>query len=146
MPHIALPEGVSGIRGPMMFRPETAKPMNALADALLRGTHPLPDGDRELISASVSSRNDCVYCQTMHGAGKVQQSGRNVTPADIARARQRAAQIATEGNMAATAAVSFPAAGAASLRSLNEPTCRCSVISVSGSVLTGARAGSDGRH
>jgi len=29
-----------GIRGPMMFRPETAKPMNELADLLLHGREP----------------------------------------------------------------------------------------------------------
>ena len=28
MAHIQLPDGVPGIREPMMFRPETAKPMN----------------------------------------------------------------------------------------------------------------------
>ena len=37
MPHITLPEGLPGIRGPMAFRPETAKPLNELVDVLLRG-------------------------------------------------------------------------------------------------------------
>ena len=127
MSHIALPEGVPGIRGPMMFRPETAKPMNELVDVLLRGPHTLTPGERELIGAYVSSRNDCVYCHTIHGAvaahhlggnedlvlavkrdfehaaisdtlkallaiaGKVQQSGRNVTPEDVDRARRQGA-------------------------------------------------------
>jgi uncharacterized peroxidase-related enzyme len=68
MPHIALPEGVPGIRGPMMFRPETAKPMNELVDVLLRGPHTLSPGEHELIGAYVSARNDCVYCHTIHGA------------------------------------------------------------------------------
>jgi AhpD family alkylhydroperoxidase len=68
MPHIALPEGVPGIRGPMMFRPETAKPMNELVDVLLRGPHTLSPCERELIGAYVSARNDCVYCHTIHGA------------------------------------------------------------------------------
>jgi hypothetical protein len=35
MPHIKLPEGLQGIRGPMAFRPQTAKPLNELAEALL---------------------------------------------------------------------------------------------------------------
>jgi hypothetical protein len=35
MPHINLPEGLQGIRGPMAFRPETAKPLNELAEILL---------------------------------------------------------------------------------------------------------------
>jgi uncharacterized peroxidase-related enzyme len=68
MPHISLPEGLPGIRGPMAFRPETAKPLNELADVLLRGPHTLSPGERELIATFVSSQNDCRYCQTIHGA------------------------------------------------------------------------------
>jgi uncharacterized peroxidase-related enzyme len=71
MPHIALPAGLPGIRGPMTFRPETAKPLNELANVLLHGPFPpgsLSAGERELIAAFVSSRNDCTYCQTIHGA------------------------------------------------------------------------------
>src|ERR1700684_1326597 len=68
MAYIGLPEGVPGIRGPMMFRPETAKPMNELVDVLLRGPNTLSPGERELIATYVSSENDCRYCQTIHGA------------------------------------------------------------------------------
>jgi len=68
MAHISLPDGIPGIRGPMMFRPETAKPLNELVEVLLRGPHPLSPGERELIGAYVSSENDCTYCQTIHGA------------------------------------------------------------------------------
>ena len=68
MAHIKLPDGVPGIRGPMMFRPETAKPLNEIVDVLLRGPHPLSPGERELIATYVSSQNDCRYCQTIHGA------------------------------------------------------------------------------
>jgi len=68
MAHISLPEGVPGIRGPMMFRPETARPMSELAEILLCGPSPLTPGERELIAAYVSARNDCTYCQTIHGA------------------------------------------------------------------------------
>jgi uncharacterized peroxidase-related enzyme len=68
MPHIALPEGVPGIRGPMQFRPETAGPLNELVDVLLRGPHTLTPGERELIATFVSSQNECRYCQTIHGA------------------------------------------------------------------------------
>jgi len=68
MAHINLPEGFPGIRGPMMFRPETAKPLNELAEVLLRGPHTLSLGERELIATYVSARNDCNYCQTIHGA------------------------------------------------------------------------------
>jgi len=52
----------------MMFRPETAKPLNELADVLLRGQSTLTPGERELIATFTSSQNDCRYCQTIHGA------------------------------------------------------------------------------
>ena len=68
MAHIQLPEGLPGIRGPMAFRPETAKPLNELVDVLLRGPHSLSPGERELIATFVSSENECRYCQTIHGA------------------------------------------------------------------------------
>ena len=68
MPNIELPEGLPGILGPMAFRPETAKPLNELAEILLRGPSSLSPGERELIATYVSSRNDCFFCQTIHGA------------------------------------------------------------------------------
>jgi uncharacterized peroxidase-related enzyme len=68
MPHISLPQGLPGITGPMAFRPETAKPLNELADILLRGPNSLTPGERELIATYVSSQNDCYFCQTVHGA------------------------------------------------------------------------------
>ena len=67
MAHIALPDGLPGIRGPMTFRPETAKPLNELADVLLCGPSSLSRGERELIAAYVSSENGCRYCHTIHG-------------------------------------------------------------------------------
>jgi uncharacterized peroxidase-related enzyme len=77
MAYIALPEGVPGIRGPMMFRPETAKPMNELVDVLLRGPHTLSPGERVLIATYVSAENDCRYCQTIHGAIAAHHLGGN---------------------------------------------------------------------
>ena len=68
MPHIKLPEGLQGIRSAMAFRPETAKPLNELAEALLHAPNSLPQGDRELIATYVSYLNDCYFCQTVHGA------------------------------------------------------------------------------
>jgi uncharacterized peroxidase-related enzyme len=127
MAHINLQNEFPGIRGPMMFRPETAKPLNELVDVLLRGSHSLSPGERELIATYVSAQNDCRYCQTIHGAiaahhldgneelvslvkrdpetagissklkallgiaGKVQQSGKDVSAADVARARAEGA-------------------------------------------------------
>ncbi|MFI7428187.1 carboxymuconolactone decarboxylase family protein [Micromonospora sp. NPDC049836] len=58
-----------GIRGLTRFRPETAGPLNALAEALLRAPHPtLSPGERELIAAYVSDLNDCGFCAASHGA------------------------------------------------------------------------------
>jgi uncharacterized peroxidase-related enzyme len=68
MPHIELPAGLPGIRGPMAFRPETSKPLNELVEVLLRGPSTLTPGERELIATYVSAENDCYYCQTVHGA------------------------------------------------------------------------------
>jgi uncharacterized peroxidase-related enzyme len=68
MPHIALPEGLPGIRGAMAFRPETAKPLNELVEILLFGPHTLAPGERELIATYVSYLNDCHFCQSILGA------------------------------------------------------------------------------
>jgi uncharacterized peroxidase-related enzyme len=123
MPHIQLPEGFPGIRGPMAFSPATTKPLRELAEILLHAPNTLSPGEREIIATYVSSQNDCYYCQTCHGytaahhldgnfqlidevkrdfqaaplsdklkallaiAGKVQQSGKQVRPEDIERAR-----------------------------------------------------------
>src|SRR6188768_1694972 len=67
MAHIKLPEGLPGIRGPMAFRPETSKPLNELAEVLLRAENSLTRGERELIATYVSSLNDCFFCQNAHG-------------------------------------------------------------------------------
>jgi len=67
MPHIPFEPGVPGIRGPMVFRPETAKPLRQLAEILLRAESTLTPGERELIATYVSALNDCHYCQTVHG-------------------------------------------------------------------------------
>src|SRR5450432_776371 len=67
MAHIKLPEGLPGIRGPMAFRPETSKPLNELAEVLLRSENSLTRGERELIGTYVSGLNDCFFCQHVHG-------------------------------------------------------------------------------
>jgi uncharacterized peroxidase-related enzyme len=95
MAHIRLPEGLQGIRGPLAFRPETAKPLNELAEALLHAPNSLPQADRELIATYVSSLNDCYFCQTVHGSiaaacldgdeDIVRQVKRDFTSADISK-------------------------------------------------------------
>jgi uncharacterized peroxidase-related enzyme len=67
MAYITLPDGLPGIRGPMAFRPETSKPLNELAEVLLRSDNTLSQGDRELIATYVSYLNDCFFCQNAHG-------------------------------------------------------------------------------
>ncbi len=53
----------------MAYRPETAKPLNELAEVLLRDDdNTLSRGERELIGAYVSSLNDCFFCQNVHGS------------------------------------------------------------------------------
>jgi uncharacterized peroxidase-related enzyme len=77
MPHIKLSGELPGIVSLFAFRPETAKPMRALAEVLLRGPGTLPSGERELIATYVSSRNDCYFCQTSHGAAAAHHLGDN---------------------------------------------------------------------
>lgn len=77
MPHIALPEGVPGIVSGFAFRPETAKPMRELAHVLLHGPNSLSPAERELIATYVSSRNDCYFCQTSHGAAAAAHLGKD---------------------------------------------------------------------
>jgi len=68
MPHIALPPSLPGILSLFAYRPETAGPLNALAETLLRGPSSLTRGERELIAAFVSKRNECVFCNASHAA------------------------------------------------------------------------------
>ena len=69
MAHIAVPEGVPGIRSLAMFRPESGQHLYALAQVLLRGgDSPLSEAERELIATYVSSRNECRYCTNSHAA------------------------------------------------------------------------------
>ena len=130
MAHIDLAEGLPGIRGPMVFSPETTRPLCELVQVLLTGPHTLTAAERELIATYVSSENDCYYCQHCHGstaaqhlgggeeqyefvqavkrdfestclspkmkallniAGKVRKSGKQVSTADVERARREGA-------------------------------------------------------
>jgi uncharacterized peroxidase-related enzyme len=77
MAHIRLPEGIPGILGPMAFSPETARPLNALAEVLLRGPNTLAAEDREMIATYVSAKNDCYFCQHAHGAVAAYRLGGN---------------------------------------------------------------------
>ncbi len=58
-----------GITGLLRYRPETAEPLNRLAEVLLHTPHPtLSAGERELIAAYVSGLNQCNFCCSSHSA------------------------------------------------------------------------------
>lgn len=85
MPHIALPDGLPGIVSGFAFRPETAAPMRALAEVLLRGPNSLTSGEREMIAAFVSTRNNCYFCQTSHRAAAAHHLDGNYPLVDAVR-------------------------------------------------------------
>jgi len=93
MAHISLPEGIPGILGPMAFSPQTAKPLNELADILLRGPNSLAPAERELISTNVSSQNDCYFCQHAHGAVAAYRLGGDERLIDAVKANFQSAPI-----------------------------------------------------
>jgi uncharacterized peroxidase-related enzyme len=71
MPRVPSPP-IPGIVGLFAARPDTAKPMQLLAETLLRGPFAegstLSRGERELIAARVSTLNECVFCSSSHAA------------------------------------------------------------------------------
>jgi uncharacterized peroxidase-related enzyme len=73
LPHITLPPTQFGIRSLFAARPDTAAPLRALAEVLLRGPSSLPRGERELIAAYVSTLNECTYCAQSHAAFAARQ-------------------------------------------------------------------------
>jgi AhpD family alkylhydroperoxidase len=115
VPHIDLPP-LPGIAGLLAGYPQTAEPLNNLAETLLRGPSPLSPAQRETIAAYVSRRNECTFCAETHGAvarqlgadesdplivallaiaDRVRVDGRSVTPDDITRARAAGADDRT---------------------------------------------------
>jgi uncharacterized peroxidase-related enzyme len=68
MPYIDVQNDLPGIRALLAFRPDTAEPLGALANALLHAPNTLTAGERELIAAYVSSLNDCTFCCRSHAA------------------------------------------------------------------------------
>src|ERR1700753_3615981 len=72
MAHIKLQnEELPGIVGLFDYKPQTAQPMSALAEVLLRVPSSLSSGEREIIAASVSYWNNCHFCHTSHAAAAV---------------------------------------------------------------------------
>ncbi len=68
MAYIELQNQKPGIVGLLTEFKDTAKPLTDLAQVLLRGESTMSKGERELIAALVSSRNDCKFCMNSHGA------------------------------------------------------------------------------
>jgi len=86
-------EEFPGITGPMRFRPETAQPLNALAEVLLRAPHSIPPGERELIAAYVSGLNDCAFCCSSHSAFAAVQLDAGMSLVDKVRADPDSAPV-----------------------------------------------------
>ena len=96
MPHIALPEGVPGIRSALQYRPETAKPLLELAETLLRGPNSLTSAEREMIAAFVSARNDCQFCHASHRAAAAHHQGGDYSVVDAVRADYASAPVSAK--------------------------------------------------
>jgi uncharacterized peroxidase-related enzyme len=92
-PHIELPEGLPGIASAFAFRPETAKPLRALAEVLLRGPSSLTSAERETIAAFVSARNDCFFCYASHRAAAANHPGGSYELVDAVRSDYRSASV-----------------------------------------------------
>lgn len=75
MPHISVPEELPGILGLLAFKPDTAATVSAFTQQLLRGPSSLTPGEREIIAAAVSRRNDCRFCANSHTAAAVAVTG-----------------------------------------------------------------------
>jgi uncharacterized peroxidase-related enzyme len=67
MPHIKIPEGIPGIRGPLSLYPDVAKPLSGLMEVLMRADNSLSRGERELIATYISYLNNCMFCELAHG-------------------------------------------------------------------------------
>lgn len=68
MPYIPLEDHLPGITGLLEYRKDSAAPIRALTQILLRGPSTLTEGERELIATVVSHRNECKFCATAHTA------------------------------------------------------------------------------
>jgi uncharacterized peroxidase-related enzyme len=75
VPHIDVPEELPGILGLLAFKPETAATVSAFSQQLLRGPSSLTPGEREMIAAVVSRRNECQFCAQSHTAAAEQVTG-----------------------------------------------------------------------
>lgn len=68
MPYIPLETHLPGITGLLEYRQDSAAPIRALTQVLLRGESTLTEAERELIATIVSSGNGCRFCTQAHTA------------------------------------------------------------------------------
>lgn len=85
MPHIALRDDLFGITSLLDYRPQTAAPLCALTQAMLRGPSSLSEAERELIATYVSQRNECTFCATAHGAATCHSDGGDIAQVEGVR-------------------------------------------------------------
>lgn len=83
MPHIPLPDHLLGITGLLEYRLDTAMPIRELTQLLLRGESTLSQGERELIAALVSSRNETNFCNAAHTKAADMLLGDDTTAAAV---------------------------------------------------------------
>ncbi len=75
MPHIDLRDDLFGVTSLLDYRRDTAEPICALTQLLLRGESTLTEMERELIATYVSIRNECTFCGSAHAAATCQLPG-----------------------------------------------------------------------
>jgi uncharacterized peroxidase-related enzyme len=93
MPHITLPDDEPGIIGLLVAYRGTEPPLNALANAVMRGPSSLTVAERELISAYVSNGNECSFCTCSHAAAARQLYGDRSSVVDQALANLDLADV-----------------------------------------------------
>jgi uncharacterized peroxidase-related enzyme len=97
MSRIPIPPNVPGIAALFAARPDTGKPLQLLAETLLRGPFAegstLTRGDRELIAAVVSTRNECKFCSMAHAAFAAAQLEDGKTVVEAARRESKTAPV-----------------------------------------------------
>ena len=93
MSYIDINNNLPGIVGLMAYRPETAKPLNELAEVLLRGESTLTSAEREMIASYVSYQNECHFCHSCHGAAAAHHLDGNLDLLDDIKAGFKTTEI-----------------------------------------------------
>jgi uncharacterized peroxidase-related enzyme len=80
----------------MAYSPRTAVPLNALAQELLCTDAGISAGERELIATFVSARNECHFCQSVHGAVAAERLGHDTALVEAVKRDYRSAPISAK--------------------------------------------------